>query len=65
LSKALPNYTEDIMTFAQQLKQEGLQQGRQEILVLVRNLLKQNVPLATIKSASGLSEQELLELEDA
>lgn len=62
-------YKQEFMgTLAQQLKQEGLQQGlqqgRQEVLALVRNLLKQNVPLATIKSASGLSEQELLELED-
>ena len=67
LAEALPNYREDIMTLAQQLKQEGLQQGlqqgREEFLALIRNLLKQNVPLATIRSASGLSEQELLELE--
>jgi len=67
--KTIENYREDVMNAAQQLKQQGLQQGlqqgRQEILALVRNLLKQNVPLATIKSASGLSEQELLELEDA
>lgn len=48
----------------QQGRQEGLQQGRREALALVRNLLKQKVPLAAIKSASGLSEQELLELED-
>lgn len=81
LAEALPNYREDIMTLAHQLKQEGLQQGlqrglqrglqqglqqgRQEVLTLVRNLLKQNVPLATIKLASGLSEQELLELEES
>lgn len=68
LAEALPNYTEDIMTLAQQLEQKGLQkgleQGRQEVLILVRNLLKQKVPLATIKSASGLSEKELLELEE-
>lgn len=30
-----------------------------------KKFIKANVPLATIKSASGLSEQELLELEEA
>lgn len=49
----------------QQGLEQGLEQGRQETLALVRNLLKQNIPLATIKSASGLSEQELLELEES
>lgn len=49
----------------QQGRQEGLQQGRREALALVRNLLKQKVPLAAIKSASGLSEKELLELEES
>lgn len=29
--------------------EEGLQQGRREALALIRNLLKQKIPLATIK----------------
>lgn len=70
LIKAFPEEParKTIMTFAQQLKQEALQQGRkegrEEVLALIKNLLKQNVPLATIKSASSFSEQELLELEE-
>ncbi|MGB8285219.1 MAG: hypothetical protein CFE62_006865 [Candidatus Aquirickettsiella gammari] len=49
--------------------QSWLQQGRQEgehrkALLIARNLLKKNVPLSVIKSATGLSEQELA-LEDA
>ncbi len=61
------------MTLAQQLKQEGLQQGLQQgeqskalaIATIARNLLKQKVALSTIKIATGLSEQELVELEDS
>ncbi|MES2141781.1 MAG: hypothetical protein V4471_02695 [Pseudomonadota bacterium] len=45
--------------------QQGLEQGEhRKALAIARNLLKQNVPLSVIKSATGLSEQEL-ELEDA
>jgi predicted transposase/invertase (TIGR01784 family) len=66
LSKALPHYTEDIMTLAQQLKQEGLQQDRHEgELSLAKKLLNRGIDLDLIKSASGFSEQELLELEES
>ena len=69
LAETLPNYREDIMTLAQQLEQKGLQQGlqqgeRRKALAIARSLLNQNVPLPVIKSATGLSEQEI-ELEDA
>ncbi len=49
-----------VTSFERLSREEGLQQGRQETLALVRNLLKQKVPLATIKFASGLSEKEFL-----
>ena len=60
------------MNAAQQLKQQGLQQGLQQgeqskalaIATIARNLLKQKVALSTIKTATGLSERELVELED-
>jgi predicted transposase/invertase (TIGR01784 family) len=64
-------YKQEFMgTLAQQLKQEGRQEGRQEgerrkALLIARNLLKKNVPMSVIKSATGLSEQELVLEEDA
>lgn len=64
MSYVLSAVREEVEKNHQAWLQQGLEQGRQEVLALVRNLLKQNVPLATIKSASGLSEQELLELEE-
>lgn len=39
--------------------EEGLQQGRHEALALVRNLLKQKVLLAAIKSAAFLKKNYL------
>ncbi|HEY2567621.1 MAG TPA: hypothetical protein VGH95_07985 [Candidatus Aquirickettsiella sp.] len=65
MSYVLSAVREEVEKNHQAWLQQGLEQGRQEVLALVRNLLKQNVPLATIKSASGLSEQELLELEES
>lgn len=62
LLQAFPEKTarKTIMTFAEQLRQEGLQQGaRREALVIARNLIKQNVPWPVIQSATGLTEQEL------
>jgi predicted transposase YdaD len=54
------------MTLAQQLKQEGLQQDRHEgELSLAKKLLNRGIDLDLIKSASGFSEQELLELEES
>ncbi len=61
----IEDYREDVMNAAQQLKQQGLEQGEhRKALAIAKNLLKQNIPLSVIKSATGLSEQEL-ELEDA
>ena len=44
---------------------KALQQGeKRKALAIARSLLNQNIPLAVIKSETGLSEQEI-ELEDA
>lgn len=49
----------------QQGLQQGLRQGEhRKALLIARNLLKKNVPLAVIKSTTGISEKELA-LEDA
>ncbi|BBB15375.1 uncharacterized protein RVIR1_08940 [Candidatus Rickettsiella viridis] len=54
-----------ITSFERDGLEKGLQQGeRRKALAIARNLLNQNVPLSVIKSATGLSEQEI-ELEDA
>lgn len=58
------------MTFAHQLEQKGLQKGlqqgeRRKALLIARNLLKKNISLDILKSATGLSEQELALAEDA
>ncbi|TLY47050.1 MAG: hypothetical protein E6K54_07360 [Gammaproteobacteria bacterium] len=56
-------------SWLQQGLQQGIEQGEQSkalaIATIARNLLKQKVALSTIKTATGLSERELLELEDA
>lgn len=53
------------MNAAQQLKQQGREEGRhEEALAIAKNLLKNKVPLSVIKLSTGLSEQDLA-LEDA
>lgn len=58
-----------VTSFERDGLEKGLQQGREEgerrkALAIARSLLNQNIPLTVIKSATGLSEQEI-ELEDA
>jgi predicted transposase/invertase (TIGR01784 family) len=58
-----------IMTFAQQLKQEALQQGlqqgrREEDLVIAKRMLNMGADRDFIKKATQLSDQDLLSLED-
>ncbi|MDQ5899510.1 transposase [Candidatus Rickettsiella isopodorum] len=54
------------MNAAQQLKQQGLQQGRhKDKLSLAKKQLNQGIDLDLIKSAGGFSEQELLEFEES
>jgi len=58
----LPNYTGDIMTLAQQLKQEGLQEGRYEI---AKSLLAEGWSLDLVKKVAKLPDLDLSELEKA
>lgn len=67
LAKALPNYREDIMTLAQQLKQEGLQQGREEgirhnAILIAKKLVSQGRSIQYIKDLTNLSEVEVIKL---
>lgn len=64
LAEALPNYREDIMTLAQQLKQAGLEEGEHRTKVAIaKNLLAAGgmTPQA-VQKLTGLSEQEVIEL---
>lgn len=66
LYSSFENYEEDVMNAAQQLKQQGLQQGRhKDKLSLAKKQLNQGIDLDLIKSAGGFSEQELLEFEES
>lgn len=58
-----------VTSFERLSREEGLQQGLQQgehrkALAIAKSLLKQKIPLPVIKSATGLSEEELM-LEDA
>ncbi|MFM2322440.1 MAG: hypothetical protein RLZZ225_593 [Pseudomonadota bacterium] len=72
LSEALPNYREDIMTLAQQLKQQGLEQGLKEgeqrkaiaIASIAKKLLAEGRSPGAVKKLTGLSEKEVMALLD-
>ena len=61
LADNLPNYREDIMTLAQQLEQKG---RREEDFVIAKKMLDKRFNPAVIKELTGLSDQDLLTLED-
>jgi predicted transposase/invertase (TIGR01784 family) len=61
LSKALPNYTEDIMTLAQQLKQEG---RHEEAIAIAKNLLNDGISTKATQKLTGLPEKEIMALVD-
>ncbi|WP_083827772.1 transposase [Rickettsiella massiliensis] len=57
------------MTFAQQLEQKGLKKGleqgrREEDFVIAKRMLDMGIDHEIIKKATGLSDQDLLSLED-
>ncbi len=73
LTADLPEDKEVIMTFAQQLEQKGLKKGleqgiekgrREEDLVIAKRMLNMGIDHEIIKKATGLSDQDLLSLED-
>ncbi len=64
LIEALPNEREVIMTFAEQLKQEGRREGRQEgehqkALSIAEKMLDAGAELAFIKQVTELSDKEI------
>jgi predicted transposase/invertase (TIGR01784 family) len=72
-TETLSTYTKNIMTFAQQLKQQGLQEGLQqglekgrhlEAIAIAKNMLAKRFDHKIIKEITGLSDQDLLNLED-
>lgn len=71
LAEALPNYTEDIMTLAQQLEQKGLQKGLQKgreegeylkAVNIAKKLIAQGRSIQYIQDLTNLSENEVLNL---
>lgn len=59
LSEALPNFTEDIMTLAQQLKQEGRQE---EAIAIAKNMLNDGMSPQATQKLTGLPEKEIMAL---
>ncbi|WP_157945587.1 Rpn family recombination-promoting nuclease/putative transposase, partial [Escherichia coli] len=64
LAQRLPQHEDSIMTLAERLKQEGIQQGIQkgrmeEKLDIARQLQKTGMSFAQICQITGLSEAEL------
>lgn len=64
---AFPEEKDIIMTFAQQLEQKGLQKGlqqgrREEDLIIAKRMLNMGADYDFIKKATGLSDQDLLNL---
>ncbi|WP_145985124.1 RpnC/YadD family protein [Candidatus Rickettsiella viridis] len=58
LAEALPNYREDVMTLAQELKQEGIYE-------VAKNLLAEGMPMELVKKVTKLPDLDLIELEKA
>lgn len=71
--KTIEDYEEDVMNAAQQLKQQGLQQGLQQgreegehrkAIAIAKSMLAKRLNSGLIKEITGLSDQDLLNLED-
>ena len=60
--KTIEDYEEDVMNAAQQLKQQGRQEGRYEI---AKNLLAEGWSLDLVKKVTQLPDLDLSELEKA
>jgi recombination-promoting nuclease RpnB len=74
LIQVFPQEREVIMTFAQQLKQEGRQKGlqegirqgrRQEGILIAKKMLAKGLDIAFVKELVDISENELADLEKA
>ncbi len=61
-----PNKKEDIMTAAQQLMQQGMQQGmHNKALGIARNLLRKNMDVSFITETTGLDKKTITKLKEA
>ena len=58
-SNDISDYKETIMSYAETLKQQGMQQGKYEI---VQEMLKAGVELSLIEKVSHLTKKEIEEL---
>jgi predicted transposase YdaD len=66
LGKNTPRYREDLMTIAEQLRQEGMHRGRQEERSeIALNLLSIGIDHTAIVSATRMSREELDALIDS
>lgn len=60
----LPKDKDNIMTFAEQLKLQGLQQGQhKEDLIIAKRMLARGYDYEEIKEITQLSDQDLLDIE--
>lgn len=67
--RTIENYEEDVMNAAQQLQQQGLQQGREEgahrkAIAIAKNLLNDGTSPQAVQRLTGLSEKEVIGLVD-
>ena len=65
IEAVLINKTDIIMSYGQQLRQEGMQQGmQQEKLVIARNLLRKNMDVSFITETTGLDKKTITKLKE-
>jgi recombination-promoting nuclease RpnB len=71
LAQRVPQHEDKLMTLAQQLEQKGLEKGRQEgmqlgareaSLQIARNMLENDMDIASVMKMTGLSEEELKQI---
>ncbi|RTY60316.1 Rpn family recombination-promoting nuclease/putative transposase [Pantoea sp. YU22] len=64
LARHVPQHEEQLMTIAEQLEQRGMEKGKREAsLEIARNMLKSGLNNAFVMKMTGLTEQELKQLQ--
>ncbi|WP_311790277.1 Rpn family recombination-promoting nuclease/putative transposase, partial [Pantoea sp. UBA5923] len=64
LARHVPQHEEQLMTIAEQLEQRGMEKGKREAsLEIARNMLKSGLDNAFVMKMTGLTEQELKQLQ--
>ena len=69
IETVLSNKTDIIMSYGQQLRQEGIQEGmqegmQQEKLAIARNLLRKNMDVSFITETTGLDQKTITKLKE-